>query len=320
MSANPPLRHGSHGGSVSARRDRLLKEYEEDASVRFSPHTVRNYLHHTKAFFEWSDAKGIELASTRTTDLLANQTEMALARKKDGKPYSMGHQQKHVCALKSFFRFLSKRGYLLQDPAAALEMPKSETRLPRTILTTGEARTLIEAAKGKSPRELRDRAILETLYATGIRVGELVAIAPQDVDTEERTLHVVLGKGRKGRVVPLTHAAARAIEAYLAFGRAKLLRYPTTPWLFVSDWGMQCRHSTVNAMVQWYARVAGVKKHVTCHTFRHSIATHLLKGHADIRHIQVLLGHRSLQSTERYTKVEISDLREVVRRAHPRGR
>jgi site-specific recombinase XerD len=188
------------------------------------------------------------------------------------------------------------------------------------ILTKDEAARLLDAVHGRSPRELRDRAILETLYGTGIRVGELVALTPQDVDTEERTLRVVLGKGRKGRAVPLTVTAARAIAAYLASGRAQLLRHPSTPWLFVSDWGMQSRDSTLNAMIKAYAQAAGIKKRVSCHTLRHSIATHLLRGRADIRHIQVLLGHRSLQITERYTRVEIADLREVVARAHPRGR
>jgi integrase/recombinase XerD len=305
---------------VSAKRDQLLREYEEDAVLRLAPITVLGYLKQLRTALRWLDAAGIDLASVRTSDLLAHQSELATARKKDGSPYSVGQQQKRVAALKSFFRFLVRRGYLLQDPAAPLDMPKSESRLPRVILTKDEARRIIEAARGKSPRELRDRAILETLYATGIRACELIALTPSDVDTDERTLRVVLGKGRKGRMVPLTHAAARTIEAYLAFGRAKLLRHPTTPWLFVSDWGMRAYDSTLNLIIQRYAKKAGVKKRVTCHTFRHSIATHLLKGHADIRHIQVFLGHRSLQSTQRYTRVEISDLREVVRRAHPRGR
>ena len=320
MGRTSPLRHPTQQGSLSAKRDRLLSEYEEDLHLRMSPHTIRGYLQHAKVFLDWLEEKGIDLASARTSDLLANQAEIAAAKKKDGKPYSVGQVQKRVSTLKSFFRFLVKRGFLLQDPAAALEMPKGDTRLPRVILTKDQAAKLVDSVKGKSPRELRDRAILETLYASGIRASELAALTPQDVDTEERTLKVVLGKGRKGRMVPLTRAAARALEAYLAFGRARLLRHPTTPWLFVSDWGMQCRDSTLNVMIQSYARRAGIKKRVTCHTFRHSVATHLLKGHADIRHIQALLGHRSLQSTERYTRVEISDLRQVVQRAHPRGR
>ena len=305
---------------MSARRGRLLRSLEEDLLLRYNPHTIRGYLQHTREFLGWLDGKGIELNSVRTSDLLARQSELATARRKDGKPYSVGHLQKHVSSLKSFFRFLVKRSYLLHDPAAALEMPRSQVRLPRVILSKDEAAKLLESVRGRGPRDLRDRAILETLYATGVRASELAALTPQDVDTEERTLKVVLGKGRKGRMVPLTRAAARAIEAYLASGRAKLLRHPGAPWLFVSDWGMQCRDSTLNAMIRNHARRAGLKKHVTCHTFRHSVATHLLKGRADIRHIQALLGHRSLQSTERYTRVEISDLRQVVARAHPRGR
>jgi len=321
MTQNMRNRGGTQQGSLSTKVARLLAQYEEDASLRYGFHTLRGYVQHVRAFVvEWLAARGIDLASVRTTDLLAHQAELAQARKKDGKPYSVGHQQKSVSALKSFFRFLVKRSFLLQDPAAALEMPKGDARLPRVILTKDEAAKLLDIVKGKSPRELRDRAILETLYGTGIRAGELVALTPSDVDTAERTLRVVLGKGRKGRMVPLTHAAARATSAYLAHGRAQLLRHPSDPWLFVSDWGVQCRDSTLNVMIQNYARQAGVKKRVTCHTFRHSVATHLLKGRADIRHIQVLLGHRSLQSTERYTRVEIQDLREVVRRAHPRGR
>ena len=305
---------------MSAKTDRLLVEYEEDASLRFSSHTLRGYLFHVRAFLEWLKAKGVELSSVRASDLTAHQTELVMARKRDGKPYSVGHQQKSVSALKSFFRFLVKRSYLLQDPSSVLEMPKGEARLPRAILTMDEAKRIVEAPRGRSPRELRDRAILETLYGTGIRVGELVALQPADVDTEERTLRVVLGKGRKGRAVPLTQAAARAIASYLALGRAKLLRHPSTPWLFVSDWGVQCRDSSVNLMVKTYARAAGVMKRVTCHTFRHSIATHLLRNGADIRQIQALLGHASLSTTERYTHVALSDLRRVVERAHPRGR
>ncbi|MGH9390949.1 MAG: tyrosine-type recombinase/integrase, partial [Vicinamibacteria bacterium] len=253
-------------------------------------------------------------------ELLAHQGELLAARKKDGKPYSIGYQQNRISGLKSLFRFLVKRSFLLHDPARAIEMPRGERRLPRTILTPAEAAKLLEAASGKSPKTLRDRAILETLYATGIRVSELMALTPYDVSPEERRLTVTLGKGRKGRSLPLTRAAARAIEAYLAFGRAELLGENPPSVLFVSNTGIRLQGSTVNAILQSYAREVKLEKHVTCHGLRHTMATHLLQGRADIRHIQALLGHRSLQTTERYTRVEISDLQKVVRRAHPRGR
>jgi site-specific recombinase XerD len=167
---------------------------------------------------------------------------------------------------------------------------------------------------------LRDRAILETLYATGIRAGELGSLKREDVDTEERLLRVLLGKGRKDRNVPLTRAAAEAIEAYLAYGRPRMRGTRTSPLLFLAHRGGKMYDAHLNDVVARAAFRAGVKKHATCHTFRHSVATHLLKGGADIRHIQMLLGHSSLQTTERYTRVEVSDLKEIMKRAHPRGR
>jgi site-specific recombinase XerD len=162
--------------------------------------------------------------------------------------------------------------------------------------------------------------MLETLYATGIRVSELVSLGPDDVDTEERLLRVLLGKGNKGRNLPLTQAACEAIEACLIEGRPRLVSPRSGRELFLANRGGRLDPSTVNRILHERAKQARIKKHVTCHTFRHSVATHPLKGHADIRHIQALLGHASLATTERYTRVEISDLQRVIRRAHPRGR
>jgi integrase/recombinase XerD len=173
---------------------------------------------------------------------------------------------------------------------------------------------------GTSPQELRDRALLETLYSTGVRVGELRRLTLQDVDTEERTMRVLLGKGRKDRYLPLTRAAASALERYLAQGRAALAAGKNVQQLFLSNAGGPVHPHTVYRILTRWASEARIKKPVTTHTFRHSLATHLLKGGADIRHIQKLLGHASLQSTERYTRVEIQDLKDIVRRAHPRSR
>ena len=133
-------------------------------------------------------------------------------------------------------------------------------------------------------------------------------------------LRVILGKGRKDRNVPLTRAAAEAIEAYLARGRPKLVGREKVRFLFLQDRGGKMDRATACRIVQAWTEEAGVKKHVTPHTFRHTVATHLLKGKADIRHIQSLLGHASLGTTQRYTRVEVSDLKQVIERAHPRGR
>jgi integrase/recombinase XerD len=289
--------------------------------VRFGRETGREYLRLARRFILWLSRRGIELGGVRTEDLLAYQSELYAALKGDGRPYSSGAQVNHLKALKSLFRFLCRRSFLLHDPSAPIDYPRSERRLPRVILTKNEARRIVEAPRrSRTPLALRDCAILETLYATGLRVSELANLTPDDVDTEEKVLRVVSGKGRKDRYVPLTTPAARAIEGYLIKARPPLAARKNARFLFIANRGCRMNKSQLGKLVQTWAAVARVKKHVTPHTFRHSVATHLLKGRADIRHIQALLGHSSLASTERYTQVEVSDLAAVLRRAHPRGR
>ncbi len=305
---------------MSPKDARLLRLFADELRVRYARGTARNYASRARTLLAWLGERGVELVSVRTEDVLAYQGELYGQRKPDGKPFSGGFQKNQVKAIKCFFRFLYRRGYLVHDSAAAVEYPKLERRLPRTILTREEAKRIVEAPDRKTARGLRDRAILETFYGTGIRVSELAKLTPDDVDTEEGILRVIEGKGRRDRNVPLTRPAGEAIDAYLVGARPALLRRKDVRWLFLANRGGSMDPSTVNRIVQHWTRKAKVKKHVTCHTFRHSVATHLLKGRADIRHIQALLGHRSLATTERYTQVEIQDLKEVVRRAHPRGR
>ena len=320
ITPKPPPRHGNQQGSVSAKVARLLTLYEDDLRMRMSDRTTPDYLAHVRFLLAWLEGRGVTLAQVTTSDLLAFQSDLYALRKPDGKPYSLGFQSVRLSAIRNFFRFLYRRGYRLDDPSASLELPRLDKRLPRTILTREEARRILETPRGRSPGQLRDRAILETLYATGIRAGELASLTLYDVDTETRVLRILLGKGRKDRHVPLTTMAARAIEAYLERGRPQLVGRHKASLLFLQNRGGRMQRATLNRIVRHWTAVAHVKKRITCHTFRHSVATHLLKGRADIRHIQALLGHASLATTERYTRVEISDLKEVIRRAHPRGR
>jgi integrase/recombinase XerD len=305
---------------LPAKTARLVALYADDLEARYGERTAPEYLAHVRSFLAWLEAQGLELADVRTESLLAYQKALHDARKRDGKPYSIGFQANRVTAVKSLFRFLYRRGFLLQDPSAAIETPRLPSHLPRTILTREEVLRLLGAVRGRSPRALRDRAILETLYATGIRAGELARLRLEDVDPEDRLLRIVCGKGRKDRTVPLTRAAAAAIDRYLQSGRPHIRGARASRWLFLAPRGGRLYGSALSALVAEAAETAGVDRHATCHTFRHSVATHLLKGGADIRHIQQLLGHTSLATTERYTRVEISDLTEVLRRAHPRGR
>ena len=320
IAPNPPLRHGSQRGSVSAKTSRLLKLYAEDLRTHCAERTAPQYVAEIRVFLVWLEERALELHEVRTQDVLAYQADLYAARKKDGKPYAASTHHGRLLGLKSLFRFLQSHGYVLTNPAASVPLPRREKRIPRTILSQEEARRILDGVTGKGPRELRDRAILETFYATGIRAGELANLKVEDVDTEERILRVVLGKGGKDRNVPLTAAAAEAIEAYLARGRRSLVGPAGSRFLFLGLQGTKLDRARLGRIVHEWAQAAGVKKPVSCHTFRHSVATHLLKGQADIRHIQALLGHASLSTTERYTRVEISDLRAVLKRAHPRGR
>ncbi len=289
-------------------------------AVHYGQVTAVMYRRFIGDFLIWLEARGADFWNAKTADIEAYQSHLYALRKPDGKPYTVGSQINRLKALRTLYRFLYRRGYALQDAAAPVEMPRTEKRLPRVILTRAEARKVIEAPDTRSPLGLRDRAILETLYATGVRAGELISLAVEDVDTEDRLLRVVRGKGRKDRNVPLTHAAADAIEAYLAKARPKLVGPKKSRLLFLTVTGLKMNTGPLNLMIREWAEDAGVKKRVTCHTFRHSVATHLLKGRADIRHIQAFLGHESLSTTELYTRVEVSDLKKVIERAHPRGR
>ena len=329
---NPPPRHENQQGSVSDEPRRLLRRYRDHLGVHYAERTAPEYLAHVQAFLGWVEGKSLTLASLTRRDLAAYQSELFAMRRSDGRPYSAGFQMNRFTAIKSFYRFLMRELLILSDPTTGLERPRLEQQLPRTILTPRDVRRIVEAPAGRTPVELRDRAILELLYATGIRATELLNLSPYDLDTQDGMLRIVRGKGGKDRYVPLTPVAAEAIALYLAKGRGKLLRvergshgggiYPpkASRRLFVAVRGGPLYRATLDLIVRHWAKEGGIAKRVTPHVFRHSIATHLLKRGADIRHIQALLGHASLSTTERYTRVEISDLQSVVRRAHPRGR
>jgi site-specific recombinase XerD len=191
--------------------------------------------------------------------------------------------------------------------------------LPANVLTKTEAKRLIESTPADRPRDIRDRAILEVLYSTGIRRAELLALNIYDIDFDNATIRIEHGKGNTTRVVPLTESARSSLKLYLEEARGIFARETTQTRLFVSSRsGGPLDDADIVRIVEKAARRARIKKHITPHTLRHTCATHLLKGHADIRQIQKLLGHRRLSSTEVYTHVEISDLREVIYRCHPR--
>ena len=329
MTSYPPLRHGNQQASVSSpmrrvslarRTEKLLRLFEDHVFVTYAEKTAKTVMRVARLFLLWLEGHGVSPIEARTSDIDAYQRHVCALRQKDGTPYSIPEQHHRIAVVKALFRFLCRRGYVLSDPSGPVEYPRPEKRLPRGVVARDEARKLVEAPDVSTPLGLRDRAILEVFYGTGIRAGELAKLKTTDVDIEDRILRVLLGKGKKDRNVPLTRAAAEAVESYLVDGRPRIRGAVHSRWLFLALRGGRMYPSLLNEVVQGAAKKAGLDKHVTCHTLRHSCATHLLKGGADIRYIQALLGHACLSSTERYTHVEISDLSKVVRRAHPRGR
>jgi integrase/recombinase XerD len=240
-------------------------------------------------------------------------------KEKEAKRLSVGTQANRLAAVRKFFSWLLSEQQIAYNPATTLQLPRQPQRLPRGVLTKSEARRLIEATPTTKPRDIRDRAILETLYATGIRRAELLALTIYDADLQTATLRIEHGKGNTKRVVPLTQSGIAALKLYLEEARSLFAREAGQVRLFVSSRsGGPLDDDDIVHIVAKASTRAVIRKHVTPHTLRHTCATHLLKGRADIRQIQKLLGHRRLSSTEVYTRVELTDLHEVITRCHPR--
>jgi integrase/recombinase XerD len=238
-----------------------------------------------------------------------------------GRLYKQGLDARSVArqlvTLRTFFRFLAQEKVVRHDPVEHIESPRAWKRLPK-FLTLEEVEKLLATADTTTPLGLRDRAMLEVLYATGLRVSELVKLKVADVQLEAGLVRC-LGKGNKERVVPLGKKSLAALDDYLRRGRPALARRRTTPFLFVSRRGGAMTRQNFWMLLRARARAAGVRAHLTPHTLRHSFATHLLERGADLRAVQLLLGHADISTTQIYTHVAQERLRQVYRTHHPRA-
>ncbi|HOL67108.1 MAG TPA: tyrosine recombinase XerC [bacterium] len=226
--------------------------------------------------------------------------------------YSATSISRKVASLRSFFTFLVRRKLLRHNPALLLKAPRTARPLP-SFLTVEEMFRVLEAPRGNNLLAVRDRAILEVLYATGIRVGELVSLTDRSVNLIEESIKV-RGKGNKERIVPLGEPAVKALTEYLQRrpGRTRIL--------FVNRFGSPLTSRSVQRLIQKYCRLAGINRRVSPHTFRHTFATHLLDRGADLRSVQELLGHEHISTTQIYTHLTVEKLREGYQKAHPRAR
>jgi integrase/recombinase XerD len=298
-------------------RERFVASMRKRA---FSERTVTDYGLHLTCFFRFLSQQGITSLSQVTRDTLFDYQTFLFYYEKKGRKLSTSTQGTRLIVVRSFFRFLVKERVVLYDPTADIELPRRKKNIPHGIMSVNEVVRVLEAAYGDDPLSLRDRAILEVLYSTGIRNTELRTLSMVDADLTGRQLRITNGKGKKGRVVPLGDLASRALERYLKEGRPHFERVSPSLLLFVSVHGRQISSSNLVWIVRKYIKRAHLPRGeaITPHCFRHTCATHMLKGKADLRHIQELLGHASVQTTQIYTKVELSNLQEVHRRCHPR--
>jgi integrase/recombinase XerD len=238
----------------------------------------------------------------------------------DRRPLAASSAARTLVAVRGFHRFLLLEGEADADPAAGVAPPKSPMRLPKAISVEEVERLLEAASVGDTPGALRDRAVLELLYGAGARISEAVGLDVDDVDTAEGAVRL-LGKGGKERIVPIGSYAARAVSAYLVRGRPALAPAGRgTPAVFLNRRGGRLSRQSAWAVMRAVADRAGLSGHLSPHTLRHSFATHLLDGGADVRVVQELLGHASVTTTQIYTMVTVQRLREVYAQSHPRAR
>jgi integrase/recombinase XerD len=311
----------------------LLRFVEAMATWGWSKRTIPGYEHNLRVFLSWLEKEtDVTSLAEVTPELLSSYQTALLSHEEDGKRLSPATQSLRLLSLRAFFRYLLREGLLLRNPAESLVLPRRRRALPQALLTPKEALRLLESIDTSTPLGLRDRALVEVLYATGIRSSELVGLALSDFEPGSETLTVRAGKGGKDRVVPLGPIATEVLEAYVEGARPRLLadaqrfkrsvekRKHGRLALFVTKSGLPLRRIDVALIVKAVAERAGMKKPVRPHRLRHACATHMLQGGADIRHIQKLLGHASLQTTQIYTQVSIADLKAVHKRFHPRER
>jgi len=300
-----------------------FKEYL--ASNNFSERTVESYTLYIKQFLLFIEKYYQRIDSlekiTKET-VLDYQNYLANYKTAKGKPLANITQRLKLQALKKFFLYLTKRDIILRDPTVIITFPKEEQRLPRNILTEKEVFKLLENTELRNPVSIRNRAIIETFYTTGIRTSELCNLKVSDIDLKGQTLTIVKGKGNKTRVVPLGQYGAYYLGLYLEKARKYMLRGERHDpgYLFLSLRGNPFNKSTINkSVIKSILKNINLKnKSISCYTFRHSIATHLLKNKVDIMYIAALLGHASLRTTQRYLHVDISDLKRMHSLYHPR--
>ena len=313
----PPQQVGNpndpHGMAV------LLERFLEWLRVKnYSERTVTNRQVYLNYFILWAEERGITRPNEVTKPILERyQRTLYHHKKKDGQPLSFRSQHGRVVPIRAWFKWLSRNNYLLYNPASDIELPRLEHRLPKHVLNIREAEAVLAKANIHDPLGLRDRAILETLYSTGIRRLEVIGLSLFDIDSDRGTIMIRQGKGKKDRMVPIGNRALKWIERYTSEVRPRLIIDPNDSTLFITHLGEAFTPNRLTQMVRDYVDSADIGKKGSCHLFRHTMATLMLENGADVRFIQAMLGHAKLETTQIYTQVSIRKLKEIHEATHP---
>lgn len=284
-----------------------------------SVYTVQGAGFILKRFARFLETVNVHSIEELSRDALEEyQQELAFSLTAQGRPLSLRSQEKSLCTVKMFTRYLRDSDYLVHDPGAKIKLPRKSRRLPRCILSPQETRQLLAAPDCRTNQGYRDRLLLELLYDTAIRRSEIAGIKLTDLDLEAGFIRIV-GKADKERVVPVSTRVCALVKNYLLAVRPAFVRADDPGYVFLNAAGKQIHVHAIWALVKRYAHKAGLRKNITTHTFRHTCVTHMLKNGAPIRHLQEMLGHESLESTQIYTHVTINDLKEVHAKYHPSG-
>jgi len=268
-------------------------------------------------FIAWCNERGLSTPQEITRALLERyQRHLWLYRKADGSPLSLTTQESLLNPLRAFCKWLAREHHILYNPASELVLPRSPRQLPKTLLSIAEVEHVLNQPDVTELTGLRDRAILETLYSTGMRRLELANLGVFDIDLNRGTVMIRQGRGRKDRLIPIGARACAWIQRYLDEVRPQLLTRSDERALFVTDYGEPFERNRLSDLVKKYMRHAGIA-HGSCHALRHACATHMLENGADIRFIQALLGHAELSTTQIYTQVAIAKLKEIHAATHP---
>lgn len=289
-------------------------QHEKNYSVA----TIETREVYLRYFLLWCDERGLGRPQDITKPILERyQRYLFLYRKEDGQPLTTRSQHTRVTPLRAFFKWLARHNHILYNPASELELPRLERRLPKHVLTIREAETVLAQPDLGTPTGIRDRAMLETLYSTGMRRMELLALHLHDMDADRGTVMIRQGKGKKDRMIPIGERALAWIAKYRDDVRPELASGGDDGTLFLSHLGEAFTPNRLTQLVRDHVNAAGIGKSGACHLFRHTMATLMLENGADIRFIQAMLGHADLSTTQIYTQVSIRMLKDIHTATHP---